>query len=218
MLASETSFQLAGYLLVVLDSMLVITLAEGIRIDSSKGLFTPSMREMASVWQETLLDLVALEDGDTGRFWRRRWYFRERPNDAKLRYYRDFLRQYWSGDRDFLPAILSELVYDAQRKDHKPLRVESQSQALYQIVPDFRIFVLSLAFAVNHFQSRLAVCENPECRDYFVKPRKTQKFCDRPNCLIYGQQKQKREWWKKHGDEWRKQRANRKNRGKKPKR
>jgi len=172
------------------------------------------MREMVSVWKGTLFDLVALEDGDTGRFWRRRWYFRQRPSDAKLREYRDILRQFWSGDRGFLPAILSDLVYDALREHRKPWKVESHSPGSYQIVPDYRVFALSLAFAVNRFQRRLAACENPECRDYFIKPRKTQKFCDRPNCLIYGQQKQKREWWKKHGDEWRKKRASRKGRAK----
>jgi hypothetical protein len=72
----------------------MITLARGIRIDSSKGLFTPSMKEMASVWQETLLDLVALEDGDTEYFWRRHWYFRDQPDDSKLRDYRDILRMF----------------------------------------------------------------------------------------------------------------------------
>jgi hypothetical protein len=197
----------------VLESTIMVTLARGIRIDSSKGLFTPTMREMTSIWESALLDLLVLKDSDIERFWKSHWYFRQRPSDAKLREYRGLLQQLWSTDRDFLPAILADLVYDAHQDHRRPWLVESDSRGSYRIVPDYRVFALSLAFAVNNFQGRIATCENPECKQYFVKTRKTQKFCDRRNCLLYGQRKQKKEWWEKHGDEWRKNRAERKGKG-----
>jgi len=194
----------------------MITLAKGIRIDSSKGLFTPSMKEMASIWQETLLDVVALKDADTEYFWRLHWYFRQPPSDERLLGYRDILRQFWQGDRGLVAAILGELLFDATRHS-KTWVVEGPSPESCRIVPDYRIFALSLAFAFNKFRGQLGICENPECKDYFVRPRNTQKFCERKVCLIYGQQKQKRQWWKEHGDEWRRNRAHLKGRPKKRK-
>jgi hypothetical protein len=185
------------------------TLARGIRIDSSKGLFTPSMKEMVSVWKETLLDLVLLEEGGTARLWDRHWYFRRRPAEEKLRGYQQILRQFWAGDRGLLSALLGEFLFDAVYKNPTPWVVEGPTPQSCQIVPDYRIFALSLAFALNNFWCRLGVCDNPECKDYFVRSRKTQKFCDRPNCLLYGQRKYKREWWQKDGDQWRKNRAER---------
>lgn len=182
------------------------TLASGISVDSSKGLFTPSMSDLGRVWEMVLLDLVALQDADTKRFWRTHWYFFHRPNDETLREYRDEIRAFWSGNRGLLGAILSGLVHDATRGYRKPWIVESPSAGLYRITPDYRNFELSLAFAFERYQKRMATCENPDCKDHFLKPRKTQKFCDRPTCLAYGQRKQKRDWWEKHGGEWRQER------------
>jgi hypothetical protein len=99
-----------------------------------------------------------------------------------------------------------ELLFDAQR-GNRTWVVEGPSPELCRIVPDYRIFPLSLAFAFIKFRGRLAVCGNPKCKHYFIRPRKTQKFCERKECLMYGQQKQKREWWKEHGAEWREKRA-----------
>lgn len=174
------------------------------------------MKEMASVWRETLLDLVALEDGDTGYFWRRHSYFRDKPHDSRLRDYRDFLRMFWKGDRRMASAVLGELLFDVPR-GNKTWVVEGSSPESCRIVPDYRIFALSLAFAFNNFRGRLGVCDNPSCKDYFIRTRKTQKFCERKDCLMYGQRKQKREWWKEHGVEWREKRAHHQQRLKRPK-
>jgi hypothetical protein len=97
--------------------------------------------------------------------------------------------------------------------------VESASLGSFRVVPDYRIFAVSLTFAISSFQERMAVCGNPECEEYFFKARKTQKFCDRPNCLAYGQRTQKNRWWEKHGNEWRKKnKANRTGEGREKKR
>lgn len=183
------------------------TLASVGRIDSSKGLFTASMKAMISVWKEILLDLVHLEDGGTGLFWKRHWYFRRRPSDNNLDKYRQLLHQFWSGDRALLSALLGELLFDAANKNTAPWLVEGPNPEACQIVPDYRIFALSLAFAVNNFRGRFGVCHNPECKDYFIRSRKTQKFCDRPNCLLYGQREYKKIWWRTEGVEWRRNRA-----------
>src|ERR1700687_3352426 len=53
----------------------------------------------------------------------------------------------------------------------------------------------------------MAVCGNPECPSpYFLKARKTQRFCDRPACSAYGQREHKRKWWSEHGEEWKQKR------------
>jgi hypothetical protein len=52
-------------------------------------------------------------------------------------------------------------------------------------------------------------CANPNCpTKKFTPPnrRYSQQVCSRYECHIYLERKKKREWWRKHGNAWRKKR------------
>lgn len=52
------------------------------------------------------------------------------------------------------------------------------------------------------------VCRNSNCSSrYFLARRKTQKYCNE-DCALPAQRACKRDWWRKHGDEWRRKTKN----------
>src|SRR5262249_9374572 len=49
---------------------------------------------------------------------------------------------------------------------------------------------------------KMTKCANPDCPSpYFLRHKKTQRFCDRPACLAYGQRIHKLNWWREHGEQ-----------------
>lgn len=51
--------------------------------------------------------------------------------------------------------------------------------------------------------AKTRVCRNPDCSSrYFLAQRKTQKYCSE-DCALPAQRACKRDWWRKHGPEWR---------------
>jgi hypothetical protein len=55
-------------------------------------------------------------------------------------------------------------------------------------------------------------CENPGCSTpYFFAQRRNQKYCSGP-CSMPAQREHKRNWWRQHGDQWRKNRVNKRKR------
>jgi hypothetical protein len=54
----------------------------------------------------------------------------------------------------------------------------------------------------------MTCCSNKECpAPYFFARRKSQKFCS-DICALPAQREHKRRWWSRHGEKWRKRRAN----------
>lgn len=54
---------------------------------------------------------------------------------------------------------------------------------------------------------RLRFCKRPGCpHPYFIARHLKQRFCDE-RCAEWGQREWKKQWWNKHGDSWRAQRA-----------
>jgi len=60
---------------------------------------------------------------------------------------------------------------------------------------------------VSFPQERLLICCRPDCSTrYFIATHLRQKYCS-DLCAHWAQRGWKREWWKKHGDDWRRRRT-----------
>jgi hypothetical protein len=54
--------------------------------------------------------------------------------------------------------------------------------------------------------AKTRLCRNPNCSSpFFLARRKTEKYCNE-DCALPAQRASKRDWWRKHGDEWRRKR------------
>lgn len=157
---------------------------------------------------EMLEDLANLHDDALEKFWKR-WgkeYLRSN-SDRALISYRDELRQIWSHPISY-KLDADTLVNVTQAR----WMLETRERATWRlwagcVFPDFRLLPLSLAVAVGELAPKMAICANPECpQRYFLKGRSKQRFCDRPACILYGQQEHKRKWWSEHGKEWKQKR------------
>lgn len=167
--------------------------------------------------REMLLDLANLPDDRWPQFHRRyRRVYIPWPSDEDLVNWRLWLRQVWKGedDRDVRFA-LAAWTREATR-DNRQSWVFDASQAPYAVRPNYKILALSLAVGTSELLSKMAVCQDPKCpQPYFLKSRKTQRFCERPACSAYGQREHKKNWWKEHGKEWKENReGGKKTRGK----
>jgi len=64
-----------------------------------------------------------------------------------------------------------------------------------------------LSFSLTSIPAeRLRVCVRPHCtHPYFIARHLNQNYCS-DRCARYGQQKWKKDWWDRHGTEWRRKR------------
>jgi hypothetical protein len=164
-----------------------------------------------------LLDLANLPDEGWPQFHRRYLgVYIPWPSNEDLVNWRLWLRQVWKGedDRDVRFA-LAAWTREATRHDRQSW-VFDASRTPYAVRPNYKILALSLAVGTSELLSKMAVCQNPGCpQPYFLRSRKTQRFCDRPACSTYGQREHKKNWWKEHGKEWKEKReGGKKTRGK----
>lgn len=162
-------------------------------------------RDWKRIRLETLLELANLPDFESDRFigkiGKRHYYLDSfRWNPLK---YRDELRKIWSGDHSDLDRILNDWIQQAAGK--RPFHVFTGRYCT--VIPAYDMFPLALAFGVSELLPKMAVCENPECSNrYFIRARKTQRFCEIPACAAYGQREHKRKWWSEHGEKWKQDR------------
>lgn len=152
---------------------------------------------------QMVMDLANLSDDDSVWFWRKwgRDYVQTNWN-RPLTEYRDELRAIWSiplsNTLDW--GTLADVRLRSWLAEAHTHNRQTWVLRLACVYPDFRNLPLSLALALSELAPKMAKCENPECPCcYFLKGRKTQRFCDRPICIAYGQRKHKREWWKREG-------------------
>jgi hypothetical protein len=155
--------------------------------------------ESERVWrkrrQEILLDLANLPDNSCERF-RRRFAMLDvsiRKDDAAILLFRDQLQHTWStGDSSILHLWVNYFGANYQQS----WVVNNWADGAHSVSPNYQLLSLSLSIAVSEWRSRMAVCENPTCPErYFLKGRKTQRFCDRRRCAAYGQRQHKLKWW-----------------------
>jgi hypothetical protein len=178
----------------------------------SRNIWTPAKQEqdLKRQCRETLLELANLSDTDTRRFMVRmvaRYYDGRSFRSGPL-VYRDDLRKIWSGDREATDRSLR--LWLEQARKSPPWHLVSMTdygRPSWGVYPNYYIFPLALALGVSEMKPQMAVCGNPECPNrYFLKARKTQRFCDRPACAAYGQREHKRKWWSEHGEKWKQER------------
>jgi hypothetical protein len=166
--------------------------------------------------RETVLALANLRDDSHEIFWKQFQGDYEKlgalsfPSARLASYeYRDSLRKIWEGDRQAMANIVSAWVQEANKRNPWSTQVltNTRGQSVF-VVPRHGILPLSLALGVSELWPKMAVCGNPECPNrYFLRGRKTQRFCDRPACAAYGQREHKRNWWNEHGAEWKHERS-----------
>jgi hypothetical protein len=159
--------------------------------------------EVASHWgkrgREILIELANLRDDSCGRF-RRRFRMLDvsaRKDDSAILHFRDQLRVLWRREKEedrFIP--LHEWLNNSCMNRQQTWSVCSNAGGTYSVEPRYSILPLTLALSASVWQAKMAVCENPNCaQKYFLKGRRTQRFCDRELCAAYGQRQHKLNWW-----------------------
>lgn len=171
------------------------------------------VRKLRSQWgRSALLDLANLGDHDCERF-RKRWGVFVSPDgldDGRILGWRDQLKKVWDSTWSAGPILDSWIREVPYKRWHVPLWVVDVSQddagrfGSDFIEPNPAHLGFVLALTIRDFWTKLGHCPNPLCpHPYFIKARKSQRFCDRPACTAYGQREHKRRWWSEHGEEWR---------------
>jgi hypothetical protein len=113
---------------------------------------------------------------------------------------RDILRKAWEGDRSAIESM----------RQHAAANVTSQwkfHHGRIDITAPDAWTVVCVLFLIDHESGNTVICENNEdCpAPYFVRKRRTQKFCESGPCVAHGQRLRSRKWWSEHGNEWREQ-------------
>lgn len=162
--------------------------------------------------RETVLALANLQDGGRKIFERQFEGDYEAkdlrsftvPGGFRIYEYRDNLRKIWEGDRQATTKVVSGWVEQANKRGpYQTLEITNPGSQSVFVLPKYNILPLTLALSVSELWPRMAVCGNPKCPNrYFLRGRKTQRFCDRPACAAYGQRQHKINWWNEHGLEW----------------
>lgn len=150
--------------------------------------------------QEILLDLANLDDELCERF-RKRFPMLDvsaTKHDTAILNLRDQLRSLWRKE-DRLGAALRSWVHSLSGS--QTWTVGTWKDGTHSIEPRCECLPLCLAIGVSEWGPKMAICENPDCPErYFLKGRKTQRFCDRRPCAAYGQRQHKLDWWNAHKD------------------
>ena len=112
---------------------------------------------------------------------------------------RDQLRAAWRGDKKELAELGEKGMGSFFRWRFTGKRAE--------LLPNDLWAALVGLFLRDHAAGRTAICANPNCPNpYFIRKRKTQKYCDAGPCVEYGARLRANLWWARHGNEWREKR------------
>jgi hypothetical protein len=119
-----------------------------------------------------------------------------------------FIREVWKEQDTFIKEcaflrLAGVYMVEKGKRDHLRGRPA--------LLPDK--FLLVLLYALKNVHS-LHYCQNPDCkRPYFIAARASQVYCSEA-CAKPAQRKAKKEWWDKHGEEARRKRREKQERGK----
>jgi len=118
------------------------------------------------------------------------WLAKGTPTRTKGVRFRNHLRKAWQGDKRALATLpflhLTEFRVRGGRIVINPVHLWS---------------TIVILFVRDHLAGKTAICANPNCPGpYFIRNRKTQKYCEVGPCVAQAQREQKRQWWKRnHG-------------------
>jgi hypothetical protein len=122
---------------------------------------------------------------------------------------RDALRQAWRGEPAGKGELTLRYIEDSAGRYMKFSWVFKAGRA--ELVAEDLWSAICVLFLRDRAAHKTAVCENPDCpAPYFIRKRKTQKFCEAGPCVDYGARLRANKWWQSHGDEWRKKKSSRK--------
>jgi hypothetical protein len=127
---------------------------------------------------------------------------------------REALREIWRGNSKKLAQVLLPPADILSHPDLDPEGVLPPQLEVNWQRGEF-VYVPRNEFqgAVHQLFRRSALakfCANPDCpAPYFIAGRTTQQYCSE-KCFGVLQQAHKRQWWKEHGNEWRRDRSRRK--------
>jgi hypothetical protein len=125
---------------------------------------------------------------------------------------RTALRQAWRGEKAGEGELPVRYIEDSAGRYMKFSWIFKAGKA--ELVAEDLWSAICVLFLRDRAAHKTAVCENPDCpAPYFIRKRKTQKFCEAGPCVEYGARLRANKWWKAHGNEWRdtkRQKSNRK--------
>jgi hypothetical protein len=166
-------------------------------------------RFWGKVHEQLLLDLVSVSDDSCGRFRKRFPILVPGMNDSSILKFRDQLRKFWESEELTRFLWLECWVHEAHQSPLPSWNVVTYADGTHSIIPNSNLFPLSLAFAASELSPRMGICSNPDCpQTYFLKGRKTQRFCDWSICAAFGQRQHKLKWWDAHKEDLRTKRKN----------
>jgi hypothetical protein len=100
----------------------------------------------------------------------------------------DDLKRAWNGDKASLDRLPKQL--------HATFGVAGRQ---IELVRSNLVSAIVLLFLRDHAAGKTAVCANPDCPNpYFIRKRKSQKYCEAGPCVEQAQREQKRKWWNRN--------------------
>ena len=105
------------------------------------------------------------------------------------------LRQAWS-----LQLLIRGVPFRSDTASLKDFHVFAGDNGELDILTDDLWSFIGVLFTIDDKAGRLGVCSNPDClAPYFMKKRKSQKFCEAGPCVAYAQRKYALRWWNTEG-------------------
>ncbi len=130
-----------------------------------------------------------------------------RVNSRDLSFAQSLLRRAWQGDAAAIVplqtvGVKSDSILQTERaiEEAQP-RVEASvlARGIELTASDLWSFICVL-FLRDHAAGRTGVCVNPDCpAPYFLKRRRTQKFCEAGTCVAHAQRQYALRWWNIEG-------------------
>jgi hypothetical protein len=107
----------------------------------------------------------------------------------------ELLRKAWEGE------VIHSLsrIKDEMKSGFAIETVRPRKNSVVITTHDLWKFICFL-FLRDHKGGKLGKCENPDCpAPYFLKKRKTQRFCDSELCTAFAQSQYALKWWREKG-------------------
>ena len=134
--------------------------------------------------------------------------------------YRNALRGAWVSD----PKLLEEFAGPPPYRNapsalifiYEQARLYNKTRWLFanggiQLIPDSLWSTICMLFLRDHAAHKTGFCANPECANpYFLRKRRTQKYCEAGPCVAYAQRRYSLSYWNREGRERRKNKQRKK--------
>jgi len=77
-----------------------------------------------------------------------------------------------------------------------------------EMTPKDLLGTIFLLFLRDHAAGKTAICANPDCHSpYFIRKRRTQKYCESGPCTEFAQRHYALNWWHKAGKKQREEKS-----------